>query len=446
VWKYGLRASQQRKDIPETQGDYWSERQGGYTGTNWMCGTRLCNGRIVHLGYWNSPSMINTSGLHGNITHEYPDEQVAFTEVKTRIFARTFELYPDAKLFYEPYGVWGYIKSIQNRSDRLEIFPPNKVLLSQENGDNLASDIEIWTDSRIYASGLVNRSNTMVTTPDTYDQYRNLRISATAMMNGGWTSHFGRFGGTDGTPNYASISVVPFDHKLIRAIPNWENENNVPLSDRHWDNASKVYYSPITYASMDVEYSKHPKNGNIYGVFSSINGKIVLPENNTAVAIYKADGLFRKDHLAIDDFTIDGNTIKLKSAANIDVGYIIITGVFVGNNYVNITAPPVNVTPANDTPVNSTPKINITIPPLESKYIYRCTTEVKLHNGFVFIKTKKMTKLTYVENYTEKMLPIIISGICFGEESKEVAIKAKNATIIKNNIIRFFNFTTNSFK
>jgi hypothetical protein len=324
-------------DVPDLVGDWWTERQAGYTGApNLTCNSLPCRGKIVNLAYWNNGT--DSSALHGNITHEYSTYTEARAALWKKLFVETRKLYPDMKLFYEPYTLYGWIKQVENRADKLELMPPNEVYLCQESGDNVGNMVNFVTDPRIYASGLITKNYTCIDTPDNHDIDDNVLMAGTAAINGAWMGWYGRTGGTDGTTNYA-IRDLPYRLKLIRVVPNWDNINKVPISSRTWSASQLIYSSPNSYADINVIYSRHPDNGNLYAVVLNKNlGKINIAAGLKVDAIYNTDPLFRKSVRADSDFSISGTTLTLTNDAGLGNGYIIETSREVIVPQVNNTA------------------------------------------------------------------------------------------------------------
>jgi hypothetical protein len=311
-------------DVPDLEGDWWTERQAGYTGTSWTCGSRPCAGNGVTLGAWNNG--VDSGAIHSGITHEYATYSNGRAAMMVKLFSETKKVFPNMKLIYEPYHLYDWIKVVQARSDKLQLMPTDSVLLSQESGDSVSNDIEFLTDTRIYTSGLVTKDYVAWTSPDNHDQSRNLVVVGNAAIAGSWMGYYGRFGGTDGTPNYQSVKDVPYKLRLLRVIDNWENMNAVPLASRVWNSSSKVYSSSVSHADMNVIYSVHPKTGAYYAVVLNKDvGKIKLPTGVTVKEVYNVNDLFQKNIRADSDFTIVGNELSLKDVSNQEKGYVIVT-------------------------------------------------------------------------------------------------------------------------
>ncbi|WP_295103870.1 hypothetical protein, partial [uncultured Candidatus Kuenenia sp.] len=149
------------------------------------------------------------------------------------------------------------------------------------------------------------------------DEYRNRLFAAKAGINGAW---YNWFGDTGDMPGFKSITEVSPRLKLIRCIPNWDNLNNVPLSERTWDGS--VYHSTKSYAGSDVMYSRHPKTGKLFAVFLTLSGAITLNVGETVTAVQRTDGYFVESGDGSADVSIVGNEVSLKSKDNIGEGYI----------------------------------------------------------------------------------------------------------------------------
>jgi hypothetical protein len=309
-------------DVPDLKGDWWTARQSGYTGTNWSCYGIPCNGKIVNLAYWN-PDGVQSGALHAGVTQEYATYPDGFAAFHKQLYVATELVYSDFKLYYQPYNIYNdYIRLMQNRSDVLEFLPPNQVILCQESGDSLSNDIAFMTDSRIYASGLITKDYVCSDTCDTHNLTRNLAIVGNAAINGGWTSFFGRWGGTDGTPSYKRVYEVPDGLKLIRVIPNWDNIAKIPLLSRSWDFVNNIYWSPNSYADLNIIAARHPDTKEIFLVFLDNSESIGI---SGISEIWSTNGTFQKVVRADSDFSYNGVYLTLLDSANEGKGYVIKT-------------------------------------------------------------------------------------------------------------------------
>ncbi|MBL1170655.1 MAG: hypothetical protein D8M50_17815, partial [Candidatus Brocadia sp. AMX1] len=206
--------------------------------------------KVTYLSNWTGTE----SGLlHGTITHEYATYQDGKAAFFKQLKARMLAEFPNAKWIVEPYDVyWGWINQIKDRTDKDELTPD---MISQES-----SSTEFVDDSAIFNSGLAITKDMMgISQPNSVDEYENRLYAANAGINRAWYNWFLRFGGTGNMPSFQNITEVYPRLKLIRCLPNWDNLNNVPLTDRSWDGS--VYRSTKSYASSDVMYSRQPKTG-----------------------------------------------------------------------------------------------------------------------------------------------------------------------------------------
>lgn len=118
-------------------------------------------------------------------------------------------------------------------------------------------------------------------------------------------------------PAFQSITEVYSRLKLIRCVPNWDNLNNIPLSQRSWD--GQFYRSPNSYISSNLIYSKHWKTQEIYIVFNTNIESITLPGNPD---IKRVDVFFIPTVSGLSDFNKVGDVYTLKSTVTIPIGGI----------------------------------------------------------------------------------------------------------------------------
>ncbi|MGY6215316.1 hypothetical protein ACW73L_09150 [Methylolobus aquaticus] len=113
----------------------------------------------------------------------------------------------------------------------------------------------------------------------------HLEVAGIAGRQGSWFSYIVGMG-VDKT--YSNGTFV-FNNtlQLLRAIPNFDNLAEVPLTARFFNAASLTYTSPNSYASPSVVYSRNPINGEMYAVFLRTTGAITLRSNEyVASAVY----------------------------------------------------------------------------------------------------------------------------------------------------------------
>ncbi len=267
----------------------------------------------VNLSFWNGTE---TCILHDGITHEYAtysDGRAAFLK---QLFTKTREIYPEMKVIMEPYSVWDdWIKQIKNRPDKTEI---NADLITQEKYGTQFLD-----ESRLYATGLVTKDRVGSTSPDRQGERENRILAGKTAVNGAWFNWFGRFGGSRNgdMPDYKNIYDVPARLKLVRVVPNWENLNSVPLSDRNFD--GKTYHSPLSVVSSDVIYSRKPGESRIYAVFLTKVGRIRLNADEKVISIKRAGKFFEETEDAAAELKISDEVILATDSTWLEEGYII---------------------------------------------------------------------------------------------------------------------------
>ena len=297
-------------DVPKLSGDFSIYEASGSNSHN----------TYVPLSYWTG----SDSGLtHGTITHEY----AAYTEGNAAFYkqlnARMRREWPDAKWILEPYRLYSaaaadeWIYAIKDRADKDELTPD---MLFQES-----SSTNFVDDTTIFNSGVtITRDRVGISQPNSAGEAANRLYAAKAGINGAWYNWLARFGGTGDMPAFNNIAQVYPRLKLIRAIPNWDNLNNIPLVDRSWDGS--VYQSIKdgnlqSYISADLMYSRHPETGKLFVVFNTPKGKIKLNPGETVVSIQKIDDYFMEITSAAADFTVisnpAGSEIALKSTVTI---------------------------------------------------------------------------------------------------------------------------------
>ena len=296
----------------------------------------------VTLSYWTG----SDSGLvHGTITHEYATYTEGNAAFRKQLNTRMRQEWPDARCIFEPYWLYStskldeYIYSIKDRTDKDELTPD---MLSQEH-----SGTEFVDDDNNFNSGVnITKDRVGNSQSGEVDEYKNRLFAAKAGINGAWYNWFGRFGGRGDMPDFQSITEVYPRLKLIRCLPNWDNLNNVNLSERSWD--GMVYQSTKSYASSDVMYSRHPKTGKLFAVFLTMSGAIMLNAGETVTSVERTDGFFVESGDGSADVNIVGNEIYLKGRDNIGKGYIFTVSTD-GDQSTGTTGSEANVTSGSDT-------------------------------------------------------------------------------------------------
>lgn len=267
-------------DVPQAEGDFWSEREGA----------PMNNGRQVTIKYWTGS---DSAAKHPDVVHDYPTHKLGHYEFYRRLFERCrSEKNPDAKFIVEPYGVYkGWIADIENDLLKTKGLEETKKylpdLVCSEGGGT-----DFVEDPRNYESGLYKKNQVSSSTPTVYDELNARKIAAAAAVNGAWTHWYGRPGATGNMPDYKTIRDVPPRLKLAKAIPVWENINNTPLSERKWD--GKTYSSPTAFMDKNGLGALQPQTEKFFFVFNSDKAKVPIPAGYDISAIYFTDGLFRE--------------------------------------------------------------------------------------------------------------------------------------------------------
>ncbi|WP_347275231.1 hypothetical protein, partial [Candidatus Kuenenia sp.] len=275
------------------------------------------NNISVGLSYWTGADL----GLvHDAITHEYATYSEGMAAFYKKLRTRISQEFTNPKWIVQPTLLYSeadndeWIYQIKVRADKDELTPD---MLSQKSPQNT----NYVDDANNFNAGVdITKDKVGNSQTSEADEYRNRLFAAKASINGAWCNWFGRFGDTVDMPDFGSITKVDSRLKLIRCIPNWDNLNNVPLSERSWDGS--VYQSTKSYADSDVMYSYHPKTGKLFAVFLTLSGAITLNAGETATSVQRTDGYFIESVDGGADVSIVGNEIRLKSKDNIGKGYI----------------------------------------------------------------------------------------------------------------------------
>ncbi|WP_419470356.1 LamG-like jellyroll fold domain-containing protein [Candidatus Kuenenia sp.] len=275
------------------------------------------NNISVDLSYWTGADL----GLvHDAITHEYATYSEGMAAFYKKLRARISQEFTHPKWIVQPTLLYSeadndeWIYQIKVRADKDELTPD---MLSQKSPQNT----NYVDDANNFNAGVdITKDKVGNSQTSEADEYKNRLFAAKAGINGAWYNWFGRYGGTGDMSGFKSIAEVSSQLKLIRCIPNWDNLNNVPLSERSWD--GNVYQSTNSYAGSDVMYSRQPKTGKFFAVFLTLSGAVTLNAGETATSVQRTDGYFIESGDGSADVSIIGNEISLKSKDNIGKGYI----------------------------------------------------------------------------------------------------------------------------
>ncbi len=134
-------------------------------------------------------------------------------------------------------------------------------------------------NAEIYADGTVKKSDVgRACFENLYDIASELRDTALTAVNGSWST----YADPKGETGFYGPEAVPARLKISSLLPMWENLNNTPLSERVWDEESKIYYSPTAYMSEEAFGVMSPgKNKKFYFVFNRPGARVMLPKGYT---------------------------------------------------------------------------------------------------------------------------------------------------------------------
>jgi hypothetical protein len=119
---------------------------------------------------------------------------------------------------------------------------------------------------------------------------QHLDACGTAGINGAW---FGWYGEDNvDLKDAAGRLVFTNDLQLLRAIPNWDNLARTPANERRYDGS--VYRSARSYASKDVMWSRNADTGEVFAVFRTMEGRVLLRPGETIERAVFADEWFAR--------------------------------------------------------------------------------------------------------------------------------------------------------
>lgn len=141
-------------------------------------------------------------------------------------------------------------------------------------------------------------------------------IAGRAAWQGIW---FGWFGAVK-VPNSNNAT------QLMRAVPNWDNRLDVPLSSRSWNEAQDIYSSPNSYIDNGVAYSRRWNDGKLFVVWNTNTAPVTLRAGENVTDVKCVNNFFSEttdceSHVTVS--TTNPKTIRLNNAANELKGYII---------------------------------------------------------------------------------------------------------------------------
>ena len=170
---------------------------------------------------------------------------------------------------FNPY-VDEWVSTAEKRPDYGEL-QPDLYLVENYALNSFLTEPSIFNSIIPIAKDMVGSAHTHI-----IDEFEDRSLAGNIGINGAWyhwNFQFGQ-GSSDPMPDWGSITSAYPRLKLTHVIPNWDNLNNIPLTNRSWD--SSVYQStkdgqPQSYISSDIMYSRHWKNGKLFAVFNTLN-------------------------------------------------------------------------------------------------------------------------------------------------------------------------------
>lgn len=143
-------------------------------------------------------------------------------------------------------------------------------------------------------------------------------------------------------PNSESMDAVMMDPDLerktavkpfLKAIPNWENLNNIPVADRTFDMDTHVYESPNTRIDQEIIYSIHPFTRDIHVVFLEGDAGFAFNESLSDYHIYQTTPLWEREEEKPTALVSDGGIVSLSDQTMTNTGYVLSK-----NEYVTIVS------------------------------------------------------------------------------------------------------------
>ena len=331
-------------DVPKLTGEFcWWDSSVAQPRARQTAGISYWRGEdsgINHVGVDGLMTNYGSSQIvHGNSKYyaTYSEGLAAFYK---QVKIRMLDEFPDPKWIIEPFNLYGalpnfttgssnnpdeWVNRISAMADSSELTPN---FLSQE-----LSGTDFVDNSNNFNSGMaIARDRAGITQPNAIGEYENRLYAAKAGIYGSWYNWFGRYGGSGNMLDFQSITEVYPRLKLIRCIPNWDNLNKIPLSERSWNGSAyqSTHEGKLqSYIDASLMYSRHWKTGKLFAVFNNANGRIQLNSGETVSSAYRVDGYFIETGADVksSDFNISGNQITMTRALTATeqaqgVGYI----------------------------------------------------------------------------------------------------------------------------
>ena len=296
-------------DVPSRWGEYWPMKHAP---------ARKARQRPIPGGHSDPRA---SAVWHPGITHDYSTLREGILMYYLSLRKALQGEFPDRKIYYlyEPWTPRRWTTALRASS----LSEADRRLIA---GDALFSEgpsLEYLKDSelgQIVEAGWHSKNDLGSSTPNLENDYdKHLKyLGILAGVHGLWFNSFGRF-----DAQKTDIATRGRDLVVARLIPNWDNLNAVPMSERSWDAKAKVYRSPKSYADKDVLYSRQPVTGKVFVVFRSAEGKVHLHPDETVTDIRRTNELFEPVHDGRTELTIDGRTVEVRSSDSCGKCYVI---------------------------------------------------------------------------------------------------------------------------
>ena len=303
------------QDVPTLNGDFHKLQDGGQPNTT--------------ISYWTGT---DSGLLYRERSHEYPTYADGVAAFYKQLRIAITEVFPGAKWIIDPSriyappasGIDDWISKIKDRADKNDLTPE---LLMEEGASTDFVDLPLnfGFGLNITKDRVGSHQRTKV------EEDRNRLIAAKAGINGAWYNWFMLFGWPNASagwtmPYWTHVADVYPRIKLIRHIPNWDNLNKIPLSNRACVECAKIYFNNTTnkvedhsnhdlivyestdsagniqsHVDKDVMYSRHPggvansaNKGKLFAVFNSTNGVIKISPGETISSVRRANEYFEE--------------------------------------------------------------------------------------------------------------------------------------------------------
>ena len=253
------------------------------------------------------------ASVHPGITHQYAtfkEGTLAYFKALRGAMKAAFRGRP-IRFIYEPNGrfwdVW--VKPVKESA-----YP--ETVKQGIVGDMLmeeGADLGWLNETDTYQTGWFTKGlhcNVGSSTPGLEKDYSKYRqVLGGCAINGAWFNWFGRHGATEWFSYWRDIDEAL---KISRMIPNWDNLNDVPLSERSYDPVANIYHSTKSYADENIVYTRQPNTGILFVKFLTAAGKVVLHSDEIVTKVQKVNEFMEPGDDGQTDLMINGAEISIK--------------------------------------------------------------------------------------------------------------------------------------